>query len=91
MISGYNLKEGDVVKNLARVVWREIKLYGFLVGTLLPKYKDAFYKEVPRMIKEGKIKYAEDRTIGLELAGHALEAVQRGKNTGKSVIIVAED
>ena len=91
MISGYNVKEGDVIRNLSRVVWREIKLYGFLFATYLPKYEDVFYEEVPKMIKEGKIKYTEDRTVGLQFAGHALEAVQRGTNTGKSVIIVAEN
>jgi hypothetical protein len=59
------------------MLWRGIKLYGFFVGFLMPK--------------EGRIKYLEDRTIDLHLAGNVLEAVQRGKNNDKSVIIVSEE
>ncbi|KAI0088196.1 alcohol dehydrogenase [Irpex rosettiformis] len=91
MISGYNVQGGDAIRNLSRVVWSEIKLYGFLVGRLLPKYADAFYMEVPGLVREGKLKYLEDRTQGLEYAGRAIEAVQRGINKGKSVVIVAEE
>lgn len=91
MISGYNVQGADTIKNLSRVVWREIKLYGFLAPRLIPKYADAFYAEVPGLIKEGKLKYSEDRTLGLQHAGDAFEAMQRGTNTGKAVVIVAEE
>ena len=91
MISGYNLSGGDVIRNLSRVVWHEIKLYGFVVFSLFPKYASQFYDEVPKMVKNGTIKYAEDRFIGLDKAGHAMEAVQRGTNKAKAVIIVADD
>lgn len=91
MISGYNVPGGDIVKNLSRVAWREIKMFGFLAGTLLPKYADEFYAEVPGLVRDGRLKYLEDRTMGLENAGHAIDSMQRGMNTGKSVAVVAEE
>lgn len=58
--------------------------------SLHEKYVDRFYKEVPKRVASGEIKYTEDIVNGLGNAGHALEAVQRGTNKGKVVVIVAE-
>lgn len=69
---------------------KELKLYGFIVWSLLPKYKDAFYAEVPALIASCELKIKEDLTKGLESVGEAILAVQKGTNTGKSVIVVAE-
>lgn len=69
---------------------KELKLHGFIVWSLLPKYKDAFYAEVPALIASGKFNIKEDLAKGLESAGEAILAVQKGTNTGKSVIVVAE-
>ena len=90
MISGYNV-EAPKVNNLMMIVGKELSLYGFIVTTLLPKYQEDFYREVPGWIADGTIKYTEDVTKGLEYAGHAFEAVQRGTNKGKSVVLVAEE
>ena len=90
MISGYNT-EAPPVKNLMNIIYKELKIFGFIVGSLRPKYSEEFYREVPKLVANGTIKYREDRTIGLEYAGHALEAVQRDTNKAKSVIIVNEE
>lgn len=45
---------------------------------------------MPAKVARGEIKYQEDKTIGLERAGEAILSVLTGKNTGKSVIVVAE-
>lgn len=90
MISGYNV-ESPKVNNLMNIVSREIKIYGFIVGSLHNKYREDFYREIPKLIADGTIKYTEDITKGLAYAGHALEAVQRGTNKGKSVVIVADE
>lgn len=90
MISGYNVA-APPVKNLMAIIYKEVKIFGFIVNSLRPKYAEEFYKEVPKLVANGTIKYKEDRTIGLQYAGHALEAVQRGTNKAKSVIIVNEE
>lgn len=55
------------------------------------KYRADFEKVFPTLVKEGKIKYNEDVTRGLESVGEAILKQQQGKNVGKSVVIVAEE
>ena len=43
------------------------------------------------MVKTGKLKYAEDRTIGLENAGQAMVDLLSGKARGKSIVVVADE
>lgn len=66
-------------------------MYGFLVGSLVHKYADAFYAEMVPLVKEGKMKHREDVTRGLENGCQALVDVLSGKNHGKKVILVADD
>ena len=89
MISGYNIATSPI-KNIMSVVSKQIKMSGFIVSSIEGKYLEEFYRDIPKSIKEGKIKYTEDVTKGLEYAGHALEAVQRGTNTAKAVVLVAD-
>jgi NADPH-dependent curcumin reductase CurA len=65
-------------------------MFGFIVSSLSSKYEAGFYEEMPAQVARGEIKYQEDRTIGLERAGEAILSVLTGKNTGKSVVVVAE-
>ena len=90
MISGYNEKAAPVT-NLFNIISRGLKIYGFIVFWLHHKYLENFYKEIPKKIAAGEFKYIEDVTEGLDKAGHALLAVQKGLNKGKSVIIVARE
>lgn len=90
MISVYNA-EPYAPKNLPLIIGKEIKISGFIVRSLYHKYRDEFYKEIPPLVAAGKIKYTEDRSVGLEATGEAVVAVQKGTNTGKKVIIVAEE
>ncbi|KAF9247116.1 NAD-P-binding protein [Melanogaster broomeanus] len=89
MISTYNATPYPV-KNLMTIVAKEIKMSGFIVSTILPKYRGAFYAEIPALIASGELKLREDVTRGLEGAGDAILAVQKGTNTGKSLIVVAD-
>ena len=79
------------MKNLFLIVRKELKLFGFIASSLMPKYNDEFYREVPQMLASGKLKYIEDAKNGLELAGHAIQDVWRGQNRGKSVVIVGTE
>lgn len=77
---------------MREIVRRQIKMYGFVVSLpSLAKYEEPFYKEVPAKIACGEFKLNEDRVYGLERVGEAILDVQTGKNTGKSVIIVANE
>jgi len=91
MISQYNTKDPYPVKNLMSIVGKQLRFYGFLVFSLHEKYQEQFYKEVPRRVASGEIKYQEDITRGLEQVGEAILDVQTGRNKGKKVIVVADD
>ncbi|KAI0826166.1 hypothetical protein BC629DRAFT_53513 [Irpex lacteus] len=90
MISGYNAEPAPL-RNALNIVGRQITITGFLISSICDKYLTDFYTEVPKLIKNGTIKYTEERFIGLEKAGHAIEAVQRGTNKAKAVVVVADE
>ncbi|KAH9922751.1 uncharacterized protein B0H18DRAFT_1183469 [Fomitopsis serialis] len=90
MITSYNTADDYPVKNLSQIFAKSLTLYGFTVSPLHDKYSDRFYNEVPQMVKEGKIKFTEDVSRGLESTGEAILDVQKGRNKGKKVILVAE-
>lgn len=92
MISSYNSDSGDYpVKNLSQIFMKSLSLHGFTVSVLHDKYAECFYAEVPQMVKEGKIKYQEDISVGLESVGEAISDVQKGRNKGKKVVVVVEE
>jgi NADPH-dependent curcumin reductase CurA len=80
-----------VSKNIGQIVGKQLKISGFIWSSLASKYEAKFYEEMPLKVARGEIKYQEDRTIGLEHVGEAILAVLTGKNTGKSVIVAAEE
>ncbi|KAJ3772093.1 alcohol dehydrogenase [Lentinula raphanica] len=90
-ISQYNSKDGVNMKNLDQIYARRITLYGFLIFDLAPKWEEEFYKVIPKKLASGEIKFREDITFGLENSGQAIRDVQIGTNTGKKVIVVAQE
>lgn len=89
MITTYNGGETYQMKNLNLMYQFEISMFGFIMTTLMPKYPE-FYTEFPKRVASGEIKYNEDTYTGLKNAGIALEAIQRGTNTGKVIVTVAQ-
>lgn len=68
-----------------------MNVQGFIVSNLLKKYNDAFYMEIPPKVVSGEIKYLEYTKRGLEATGQMLLDVLTGKNTGKAIIVVADE
>ncbi|PIL32414.1 hypothetical protein GSI_05660 [Ganoderma sinense ZZ0214-1] len=91
MISAYNSSSSYHVKNLTKILSRELSINGFIVSSLRAKYVDAFYAEFPARVARGEIQYKEYPVRGLAEAGQAIADVQSGKNFGKCVLIVADD
>ncbi|KAJ6528264.1 hypothetical protein DFH09DRAFT_161430 [Mycena vulgaris] len=89
-ISGYN-SDAPGIKNIDQIFAKSLSLNGFIVGRLEPKYDAEFYATIPRALASGEIKYREDVTRGLETVGDSILRVQQGKNTGKAVVIVADE
>ncbi|KAF8811023.1 NAD(P)-binding protein [Phlegmacium glaucopus] len=90
MISGYNT-DGQPVKNLMELVRKAITMQGLFVLRLVPKYNDQFFADLTPKIASGEIKHREHVYDGLVNAGDAILAVQKGWNTAKAVIHVADE
>ena len=79
------------MKNLQLLLWKEIHLYGFLVFTLAQKHAEAFFRDMPKQVASGKIKYKEHIVRGLVQAPQGIIDIHLGNNFGKSVLIVADE
>ncbi|KAL6576051.1 hypothetical protein OROHE_000522 [Orobanche hederae] len=88
MISQYNLSEAQGVRNLFKIVAKQIRMQGFLASQyvhLFPKFHDFILP----LIRQGKITYVEDVAQGLESAPAALIGLFYGTNIGKKLVRVA--
>jgi len=88
MISDYNAKEGHPVRNLNMVVAKQVKMQGFLVFSFMNRQEE-FFKNMTSYLKEGKVKYVEHITEGLQNAPAAFIGMLKGENIGKAVVKVA--
>ena len=90
MLSQYNLEEPEGVKNLIQVIFKQIRIEGFLVFNyyhLYPKFLDMILPH----IREGKIVYLEEINEGLQSGPAALIKLLSGCNVGKQVVVVARE
>ncbi|KFK25924.1 hypothetical protein AALP_AA8G181100 [Arabis alpina] len=90
MISQYNLQDQEGVHNLSSIIYKRIRIQGFVVSDFYDKYSK-FLEFVVPCIKEGKITYVEDVAEGLEKGPEALVGLFHGKNVGKQVVVVARE
>ena len=89
MISGYN--NGVPVKNMAQVIIKSITMSGFIIFRIAAKYATSFHTFLAPKVASGEIKYKEHVFHGLQSEGDAILAVQKGTNTGKAVVHVADE
>nr|TKR78426.1 hypothetical protein D5086_0000282090 [Populus alba] len=90
MISQYNLDKPEGVFNLMTVVYKRVRIEGFVVTDYYDQYPK-FLDFVLPCIREGKIKYMEDISEGLENGPAALVGLFSGQNVGKKLVVVARE
>lgn len=73
------------------IVSKSLHIHGFIVTSFDKKWGPSFYATVPKLISSGELKYKEHKWNGLEQVGDVILAVQKGENTAKAVVIVADD
>lgn len=88
MIAEYNAKERYGVKNLVSAVGNRIKLQGFIISDHMDIWREAL-TQLAQWLREGKIKYRESVTAGLENAPAAFIGLFKGENFGKQIIKIA--
>lgn len=65
---------------------KRIRMQGFIIFDDYASHYPEFYKQMSTWIKEGKIKYKENMTDGLEQSIDAFIGMLKGQNFGKVVI-----
>lgn len=85
MVSQYNATDPYGVRSLMVAVGMRIKLQGFIVSDHMSRWPEALQR-LGQWVREGKIKYRETVTEGLENAPRAFIGMLKGENFGKQVV-----
>lgn len=89
-ISQYNLDKPDLgPRNLRYMLTNRARMEGFLVWDWRDRYPEAL-RRIAGWIKDGRIKYSEHVTVGLERTPDAFIAMLKGANLGKALVKVAD-
>ena len=95
LIASYNNTslphEPDRLGLLESIILRKrIKMQGFIIFDDYSKRYPEFVKQMSSWLKQGKMKFLEDITDGLENAPEAFIGMLKGKNFGKSIVRVSQ-
>ena len=90
MISQYNLDEPEGVHNLMHMIYKRVRIEGFVVFDYYHLYQKFLDFVLPH-IAEGKIVYVEDIAEGLESGPAALIGLFSGLNVGKQLVLVSHE
>ncbi|XWS13089.1 hypothetical protein CRYUN_Cryun36dG0007600 [Craigia yunnanensis] len=90
MISQYNLEQPEGIKNLMCLIYRRIRMEGFVVFDFCHLYSKFLDMMLP-FIREERIACMEDIAEGLVNAPEALIGIFSGHSIGKKVVKVAPE
>jgi NADPH-dependent curcumin reductase CurA len=95
LVAHYNATELPVGPNrvplvMQNILVKRLTFRGFIVWDFAAQHQD-FLKEVGGWLREGRIKYREDITEGLENAPRELIGLLKGENFGKKIIRVSAE
>lgn len=88
IISQYNATEPYAVRNFGSFLINRVKLQGFIVSEHTDLWPQA-QKELAQLRAEGKLKYRESVTEGLDNAPRAFIGMLNGENFGKQLVKLA--
>lgn len=88
MISQYHIESKEGIQNLPVVIYKRIKMQGFLALDFVDRFPKFLDYVVP-YLNERKLVYIEDIVEGLENGPAALFRLFQGQNIGKQVIKIA--
>src|SRR5215510_454808 len=88
MIAEYNAKDRYGLENLISAIGNRIKLQGFIISDHFEVWPEAL-AQLAQWVREGRIKYRESVTEGLESAPAAFVGLFKGENFGKQIVKIA--
>lgn len=89
MISQYNLEKPDGIHNLMSIIANRVLMQGFIVTDYQDQTAE-FHTEMANWLRDGKLKYREDITQGIENAPATFIGMLKGDNFGKAVVEIAK-
>ncbi len=88
-ISQYNLAEPELApRSLGFLIVFRARMQGFLVSDYVHRWEDGI-RRLAGLLAEGRLRYREDVTEGLENAPAAFIGMLKGANRGKTLVKVA--
>ena len=90
MLSQYNAANPYALPNLFQAIPNRLRLQGFIVGDYYDVLNE-FHSSMIRWIDEGKIKWKETITEGLENAPNAFIGLFKGENFGKMLVKIGTE
>lgn len=90
LMAQYNLSETPPGPNPGLI----IKARATVRGMVVYDHEDLraeMMENVSQWLRDGRIAYLEDRTVGLENAPEAFSRLMRGENVGKSIVVVSSE
>ena len=89
-VSQYNLPEPELVpRSLGFLIVFRARMQGFLVSDYQHRFDEGLSR-LGRLLADGRLRYREDVTEGLERAPEAFIGMLRGENRGKTLVRVAD-
>jgi NADPH:quinone reductase len=88
-VSQYNLEQRAPTFQPGLLIVFRARMQGFLVSDYAARFDEAAVR-LARWVAEGKIRWREDVTEGLESAPRAFIGMLRGENRGKALVNVAD-
>jgi NADPH-dependent curcumin reductase len=85
LVSQYNEKEPYALKNVSALLWKRVKMQGYIVSDHMDRWPEALAK-LETWVAEGKIRYHETLAHGIHSAPQAFLGMLRGKNLGKQLV-----
>lgn len=85
LVSQYNATEPYGLKNVRYLLSNRTRLQGFLVGDYPQRWPEAIH-QLGQWVSEGKLKYRETVTEGLQNAPRAFIGLLHGENIGKQLV-----
>ncbi len=70
---------------------QDVTVQDLRVGNYVADYQDQFLAEMGEHVRAGRVIYKEDRWDGLAKAPEAFQAMLRGDNFGKTIVVVGDD
>ena len=90
-ISQYNLETPPQAPSVLRpLLIKQARMEGFIVGSFQAKFEEGRTR-IAQWIRDGKLKYREDITDGIENAPEQFMELMRGHNFGKKLIRMFPD